>query len=163
MLLDTLSDKNSQFHRIASSQSALYEYLIVWADYIRGSLGCLNSAGSVDFLLTIPDVTWVQCPNAAFLGNFSWLDYTGMSSKSTVLYPIDICNSLSCLTSMQPLACLELLHLQPSDPIASESADCNWDFHVGGKYRIKYISCIQYNIQYSGCNTISFLQGLHYN
>ncbi len=41
-----------------------------------------------------------------------------MPAESTILEQVKSCNSVSCLINMEPL---ELLRLQPSEPIASES------------------------------------------
>ncbi len=46
-----------------------------------------------------------------------------MLAESTVLEQVSSCGSISCLINTEPLELLlELLRLQPSEPIASESA-----------------------------------------
>ncbi len=69
-----------------------------------------------------------------------------MLAEFTVLEQVSSCGSVSCLINTEPL---ELLHLQPSEPIASESA--------AYLYKCPPFSCpIQYSLSQFPCSAIDW-------
>ncbi len=78
---------------------------------MQGRLRCSNKADPGDFpfaQLVIPESDALR----------QWTELTEMPADSTDLEAVISYSSVSCLINMEPL---ELLCLQPSEPIASES------------------------------------------